>query len=267
MKKTLTFIIFFCFISIQIAFAANWVPVFLNNQRKVYLDTVNLQVNGNISTYWIKYISEGFTYKLYLSSDCSNNEISTLQFLKYNSSDELIYSNKNETGYNKVVPGTIEEDIHKRVCSGNPYKKFVNDSSNIYVNSLSNDIGTLNNGTTVNEYNDIDIAPYMREIQRRIKMNWDPPKGNESKRVAEEDLINDKNFFVSDEEREKFSKDKINVHYIRLKPVKYFDEYINGKLTYKKLQENGCAETLFRQINLDKDFPQLLNYIRNILAT
>lgn len=28
-----------------------------------------------------------------------------------------------------------------------------------------------------------DFGPYMRELQRRIKMNWDPPKGNESKRV------------------------------------------------------------------------------------
>ncbi|MEI8129759.1 MAG: energy transducer TonB, partial [bacterium] len=26
--------------------------------------------------------------------------------------------------------------------------------------------------------------PYMRELQRRIKMNWEPPKGNESKRVV-----------------------------------------------------------------------------------
>ena len=28
-----------------------------------------------------------------------------------------------------------------------------------------------------------DFGPYMRELQRRIKLNWDPPKGNESKRV------------------------------------------------------------------------------------
>ena len=26
--------------------------------------------------------------------------------------------------------------------------------------------------------------PYMRELQRRIKLNWDPPKGNESKTVV-----------------------------------------------------------------------------------
>ncbi len=29
-----------------------------------------------------------------------------------------------------------------------------------------------------------DFGPYMRELQRRIKANWDPPKGNESKRVV-----------------------------------------------------------------------------------
>ena len=29
-----------------------------------------------------------------------------------------------------------------------------------------------------------DFGPYMRDLQNRIKMNWDPPKGNESKRVV-----------------------------------------------------------------------------------
>jgi len=29
-----------------------------------------------------------------------------------------------------------------------------------------------------------DFGPYMRELQRKIKMNWEPPKGNESKRVV-----------------------------------------------------------------------------------
>lgn len=29
-----------------------------------------------------------------------------------------------------------------------------------------------------------DFGPYMRELQRKIKLNWNPPKGNESKRVV-----------------------------------------------------------------------------------
>ena len=29
-----------------------------------------------------------------------------------------------------------------------------------------------------------DFGPYMKDLQRRIKMNWDPPKGDQSKRVV-----------------------------------------------------------------------------------
>lgn len=31
---------------------------------------------------------------------------------------------------------------------------------------------------------DVDFAPYMRELQRQIKKNWNPPKGDVSKRVV-----------------------------------------------------------------------------------
>lgn len=34
------------------------------------------------------------------------------------------------------------------------------------------------------QFNDINFAPYMKELQRRIKLNWNPPKGNESRRVV-----------------------------------------------------------------------------------
>lgn len=40
---------------------------------------------------------------------------------------------------------------------------------------------TQNNDSNAN---DVDFGPYMRELQRRIKMNWDPPQGSESKRVV-----------------------------------------------------------------------------------
>lgn len=40
------------------------------------------------------------------------------------------------------------------------------------------------NGTPgIDAIKEPDFGPYMRELQRRIKMNWDPPKGDESKRV------------------------------------------------------------------------------------
>lgn len=36
----------------------------------------------------------------------------------------------------------------------------------------------------IDSYREPDFGPYMNELQRRIRANWDPPKGNESKRVV-----------------------------------------------------------------------------------
>lgn len=34
------------------------------------------------------------------------------------------------------------------------------------------------------EVKKVDFAPYLRDVQMSIKQNWNPPKGNESKRVV-----------------------------------------------------------------------------------
>ncbi len=44
--------------------------------------------------------------------------------------------------------------------------------------------GNQNGRPGIDAIREPDFGPYMRELQRRIKMNWDPPKGNESKRVV-----------------------------------------------------------------------------------
>ncbi|MBR6162700.1 TonB C-terminal domain-containing protein, partial [bacterium] len=44
--------------------------------------------------------------------------------------------------------------------------------------------GNPNGAPGIDAIKEPDFGPYMRELQRRIKMNWDPPKGNESKRVV-----------------------------------------------------------------------------------
>lgn len=43
--------------------------------------------------------------------------------------------------------------------------------------------GNPNGAPGIDAVKEPDFGPYMKELQRRIKMNWDPPKGNESKRV------------------------------------------------------------------------------------
>ncbi len=44
--------------------------------------------------------------------------------------------------------------------------------------------GNPNGPWGVDALREPNFAPYMRELQNRIKYNWDPPKGNESKRVV-----------------------------------------------------------------------------------
>ena len=44
--------------------------------------------------------------------------------------------------------------------------------------------GNPNGRPGIDAIREPDFGPYMRELKRRIKMNWDPPKGNESKRVV-----------------------------------------------------------------------------------
>lgn len=44
--------------------------------------------------------------------------------------------------------------------------------------------GNPNGRPGIDAIREPDFGPYMRELQRRIKMNWDPPKGNQSKRVV-----------------------------------------------------------------------------------
>ena len=51
-----------------------------------------------------------------------------------------------------------------------------------YNNSYNNNYSSNSSQSAATD--DPIFGPYMRELQRRIKMNWDPPKGNESKRVV-----------------------------------------------------------------------------------
>jgi TonB family protein len=44
--------------------------------------------------------------------------------------------------------------------------------------------GNPNGAPGIDAIREPDFGPYMRELQRKIKMNWDPPRGNESKRVV-----------------------------------------------------------------------------------
>ena len=61
--------------------------------------------------------------------------------------------------------------------------RFSNSSGGGRANLGNPGPGNPNGAPGIDAIKEPDFGPYMKELQRRIKMNWDPPKGNESKRV------------------------------------------------------------------------------------
>ncbi len=62
--------------------------------------------------------------------------------------------------------------------------RFSNGTGSSTGNSGNPGPGNPNGKPGIDAIKEPDFGPYMKELQRRIKMNWDPPKGNESKRVV-----------------------------------------------------------------------------------
>ena len=62
--------------------------------------------------------------------------------------------------------------------------RFSNGTGSGYGNYGNPGPGNPNGAPGIDAIKEPDFGPYMKELQRRIKMNWDPPKGNESKRVV-----------------------------------------------------------------------------------
>ena len=62
--------------------------------------------------------------------------------------------------------------------------RFSNGTGSSYGNLGNPGPGNPNGAPGIDAIKEPDFGPYMKELQRRIKMNWDPPKGNESKRVV-----------------------------------------------------------------------------------
>lgn len=62
--------------------------------------------------------------------------------------------------------------------------RFSNGTGNSRGNVGNPGPGNPNGAPGIDAIKEPDFGPYMKELQRRIKMNWEPPKGNESKRVV-----------------------------------------------------------------------------------
>ena len=97
------------------------------------------------------------------------------------------------TGQNTGMPGSSGPSpkfspVTSPATSGRPGVggtpgRFSNTSGNTQGNVGNPGPGNPKGAPGIDAIKEPDFGPYMKELQRRIKMNWDPPKGNESKRV------------------------------------------------------------------------------------
>lgn len=62
--------------------------------------------------------------------------------------------------------------------------RFSNGTGSGYGNAGNPGPGNPKGAPGIDAIREPDFGPYMKELQRRIKMNWDPPKGDQSKRVV-----------------------------------------------------------------------------------
>src|SRR5574344_2057523 len=158
--KFLFLICFFAF-SMPKAFAqAQWVRVFTNDNAVFYVDNSSIKQYKEFLLYNVKIEKySGETKVATVVSHPKNNLAGMYKAVDY---DEYSYTSD-------INPNCICETNPEEIKQNSMIYKLQNHSYNYWKNLLS---GEQNFG------------PYMRELQRRIKMNWVPPKGNESKRAV-----------------------------------------------------------------------------------
>lgn len=112
--------LFFCFLLLIFTFCPSWASDWTNvkaaNGKTALLDTENISVKNNYASYWVKSSKNGYTYKYYMLSDCSQGASCIVQTYKYDSKGNLLASKDNGVNLEKIMPDSLNEQLYKNVC-------------------------------------------------------------------------------------------------------------------------------------------------------
>lgn len=150
--------------------AENWINAD-NNGQTILLDSDSIKYNNDSLYYNVRYYETKINEDLIVTIQSKNDNagiVSTCKFSNYQKNKNLANTNTNKQA--------------KSLKALNSNSLLYN--ADILAKSLNKGETTNNNGSNTETVDDIDFGPYMRELQRRIKMNWDPPKGNKSRRTV-----------------------------------------------------------------------------------
>jgi len=167
-------------------FAHDWVysP---NGDKDIYIDTDNIIKNDKGIFYIVKYRDDNLNKNLYtLVMSTSENSAGVVK--SYTEEDYKKIKNWKSVISNSNVKSIKLLTYESPLYNANSLARVIaNESSKPSDGAkapLVGPVSKVGNSQGANVAKEPDFGPYMRELQRRIKMNWDPPKGDESKRVV-----------------------------------------------------------------------------------
>lgn len=147
-------------------YANNWEKITSDDKNiDLFLDFNSIKNFDNKIYYIARYndLTKNQQKVVYLVSNCESSQAALLSSMNYN-------------------PDKNYEIINPRIYSFS-FKPIKYDT---FIYNLNHAACTFYNNTNkkadTSDY--VDFGPYMRELQRRIKMNWTPPKGNSNKLIV-----------------------------------------------------------------------------------
>lgn len=164
-KITLLFSLFLFFI--YPVKAENWLKIGDNNQT-IWLDRDSIKTNNDSVYYNVRYYENKANEEVVVTIQSKNGYagiVSTCTFSNYQKNKYLANTNTTKTAKSL---------------------KCIESNSLLYnANIIANSLNKTNTTNSENALiNGPDFEPYMKELQRRIKLNWIPPKGSESKSIV-----------------------------------------------------------------------------------
>ena len=184
--KKLLLILFILLFFVSSAFATNWENT--NNKKGsiVFIDTDSIVKTSTGTFFNIMYYSKQAKEQMICLVYMIGNQakiVKTMKLSEYTPkqmSYKKVFLDKkvakefdeNSSIYNACI---IASQKAKNMKAVNYKPRFEEQNTNI-----SRNCSNINYSS--NE-KDVDFKPYMNELQRKIKLNWSPPKGNESKNV------------------------------------------------------------------------------------
>lgn len=155
----------------QTAYAENWQSADCNG-KTVYIDVDSIKNTDDEVFYNVKYYEPSVSEDVVVTIESYKNRAGVVKTYKYS---EYVKNSQLKT----ISTGSFAKEM-KVLNSTSPLYKanFIAQNYNKPSRPQQNSLSQTQTSS------EVDFGPYMRELQRRIKMNWDPPKGDENKRIV-----------------------------------------------------------------------------------